>query len=56
MEVQSIPSTTIILSAKPAVEMNQLIELEQIKRILYLGVKSSVKTLDGQDHSVDTFA
>ena len=56
MEVQSIPSTTITLSAKPAVEMNQLIELEQIKRIPYLGVKNSVKILHGQDHSVDTFA
>ncbi len=56
MEMQSIPSTIITLSAKPAVEINQLIELEQIKRILYLGVKSVVKTLDGQDHSVDTFA
>jgi len=42
--------------AKPAVEMNQLIELEQIKRILYLGVKSVARTLDAQDHSVDTFA
>lgn len=56
MEVQSIPLTTITFSAKSAAQMNQLIELEQIKRILYLGVKSSVKTLDEQDHSVDTFA
>ena len=56
MEVQSIPLTVITPSTKPAVEMNQLIELEQIKRILYLGVKGSVKTLDSQDHSVDTFA
>lgn len=56
MEVQSIPSINITLLAKPAVEMNQLIELEQIKRILYLGIKRPVKTSDGQDHSVDTFA
>jgi len=56
MEVQSIPSTVIPLSAKPAVDMNQLIELEQIKRILYLGIKGPVKASDGKDHSVDTFA
>ena len=56
MEMQSIPSVTITPSIKPPVKLNQLIELEQIKRILYLGIKGSVKTLDGQDHSVDTFA
>jgi len=56
MEVQNIPSTIIIPSAKPAVKINQLIELDQIKRILYLGVQGSVNTLDSQDHSVDTFA
>jgi hypothetical protein len=56
MEVQNILSTIITPSAKPAVDMNQLIKLEQIKRILYLGIKGAAKTLDGQDHSVDTFA
>ena len=56
MEMQIVSTTNIPLQAKPVNRMNQVIEIDQIRSILYLGVKGGVKALVSRDHSIDTFA
>lgn len=56
MEVQNISTVNIPLQAKPVNRTIQVIEIDQIRSILYLGVKGGVKALESQDHSIDTFA
>ena len=58
MSVESISSNQ--LSPEPRIqtagETQEVIDLRQIKSILYLGVKGKITVPNGETHRIDTFA
>jgi hypothetical protein len=58
MSIESISSNqpTHDMLTQPAGGTQEVIDLRQIKTILYLGVKGKINVPSGETHRIDTFA